>query len=233
MGARMKRRFLITAALFALFAVFTVLVTTVDVRAIGPEGSKVGLAGVNGYFKDAIGYRESWHTITDFLGYIALASVGVFALIGFVQLLQRGLLRVDYRILLLGGFYIAVLAAYVLFEVSIKNSRPVILDEGLEASYPSSHTMLGICTMGAAMMQIQYMLKKKPLIRAVGMGACTAIMVVMVVGRTLSGVHWFTDILGSIILSAALLMLYYSLVKYVGMKIRKSRSGKKPAARRS
>ena len=226
MGARMKKRFLITAALFALFAVFTVLVSKVDVQPIGPEGSEVGFAGINGYFRDVIGYHESWNIIGDFIGYLVIASVVAFAMVGLVQLLRDW--NVDFRILLLGCFYVSLLAVYILFVKVIINYRPVILDEeGLESSYPSSHTILGVCCMGAAMMQIQYMLKKTPMLRAVAMGVCAAVGIMLPVARMLAGVHWFTDIVGGVILSAALLMLYYSMVKFVGSKIRK-----RPARRR-
>jgi undecaprenyl-diphosphatase len=37
----------------------------------------------------------------------------------------------------------------------------------------------------------------------------------MVIGRLISGVHWATDIVASVILSAGLFMLYRSVVLYV------------------
>ena len=221
----MKKRFLITAALFALFVAYTVLVSTVDVQPIGPEGSEVGFAGINGYFRDAIGYHESWHITADYIGYSAFVSVAIFGFMGLTQLIRYR--KADFRLWLLGGFYILMLVTYILFKNVVINYRPVILDEGLEASYPSSHTVLGVCCMGAAMMQIQYLLKKQPMLRAVLMGVCLAVGILLPVGRLLAGVHWFTDIVGGAILSAAFLMLYYTMVKYVGVKQRKKRPAKR------
>ena len=33
-----------------------------------------------------------------------------------------------------------------------------------------------------------------------------------IMGRLISGVHWFTDIIGGILISSFLLMLFYSLI---------------------
>lgn len=221
MGKKMKKRVLWTVVLFAAFIVFTALVTCVDVRPIGPQGSKVGFAAVNQWMHEKTGYRAGWHKLTELVGYVALASVAAFALVGLAQLIRGGLRGVNYRLWLLAVFYVVVLACYVLFEKLIINYRPVILDEGLEASYPSSHTMLSLCCMGAAMMQFQWLFKRQPMVKAALDGACVAVMVIMVAGRLLAGVHWLTDIAGGVLLSGALLMLYHTAVKFTARKLKR------------
>ena len=41
------------------------------------------------------------------------------------------------------------------------------------------------------------------------------IIIITVIGRLLSGVHWFTDIIGGIFISIALLMTLYSLLDVI------------------
>nr|MCR5301387.1 phosphatase PAP2 family protein [Lachnospiraceae bacterium] len=48
--------------------------------------------------------------------------------------------------------------------------------------------------------------------------------VFMMIGRLVSGVHWATDIIGSILLSAGLYMLYRSAVLYTDKAKRADRS---------
>ena len=151
------------------------------------------------------------YTITDWLGLVPLCFVLGFALLGLVQLIQRrSIIKVDYSILVLGGFYILVMAAYLLFEVVAINYRPVLINGYLEASYPSSTTMLVMCVIPTAMMQFNTRIKNKT-IRKVILGILAAFTAFMVIGRLISGVHWFTDIVGGALLSAGLVMLYYSV----------------------
>ena len=117
----------------------------------------------------------------------------------------------DYNILILGGFYIVVMAVYVLFEVFVVNYRPVLIGGILEASYPSSTTMLVMCVMPTAIMQFSARIKNNILKRFVA-SAITVFVVFMVIGRLLSGVHWFTDIIGGALLSAGLVMMYRAII---------------------
>ena len=108
---------------------------------------------------------------------------------------------------MLGGFYAAVMAAYVLFEVFAVNCRPVLINGVLEVSYPSSTTLLVLCVMPTAAMQLRERMKNRTadmLFRR----AITAFSVFMVAARLVSGVHWFTDIVGGALLSAALVLAY-------------------------
>ena len=206
-----KKNFGIAAILLGAFVVWTAAVQLVDVQPIGPQGSTVGLATVNSWVHNLTGVHMSLYTVTDWLGLVPIAFAIGFALLGLIQWVKRKHLRqVDFSILVLGGFYLLVMAAYVLFEVFVINYRPVLINGCLEASYPSSTTMLVLCVMPTTLMQLNARIKSQTLKRWVGFGI-TAFILFMVIGRLLSGVHWFTDIIGGALLSAGLVMLYYSI----------------------
>ena len=200
----------IWAALGALaaFVLWTILVRCVDVQPIGPDGSQVGFAAINGAFHALTGVHWALYTLTDWLGLIPIGIAFGFAVLGLVQLIRRkSLLKVDRDLLILGGFYIAVLAAYLLFETVVINFRPVLIDGKLEASYPSSTTMLALCVLPTAMMQLKTRIHEDAVRRAV-LVILAAFSVFMVVGRLISGVHWLSDIVGGVLLSAGLVSLY-------------------------
>lgn len=113
----------------------------------------------------------------------------------------------DRSILALGGFYIAVIAMYVLFELMPINYRPVLIDGCLEVSYPSSTTLMTMCVMPTAIMQLNGRIKSKALSRAFFL-VIAVFTAFMVVGRLVSGVHWITDIIGGALLSAGLIFAY-------------------------
>ncbi len=210
-----KKNFIITGGLLLLFVIYTIIIMTVDVKAIGPEGSKVGLATINGFFHNLIGVNMVWYKVTKITGILDILVIVGMASLGVIQLIKRkDFFKVDKDLLILGMFYVLVAAMYVLFEIWIVNYRPVVFDKGLEASYPSSHTMLAICAMIPAIMQINKRIKDET-IRKIAVIAALAIMVITVGGRLLSGVHWFTDIVGGILLGSALTMIYYSIIKYI------------------
>jgi undecaprenyl-diphosphatase len=167
----------------------------------------VGFAALNQTMRGLIGDSGTWYTVTELMGYAALGVVALLGLMGLIQLVQRKSLRkVDAALLVTGAYFVLVLAIYVLFDKVVINCRPVLEDGKLEASYPSSHTVLALCVMGAAALLAGRWLKGRAL-GLVRLG-CVLFMAVMVIGRLLSGVHWFTDILGGILLSAALISLY-------------------------
>ena len=206
-----KKNFGIAAILLGAFVVWTAAVQLVDVQPIGPQGSTVGFATVNSWVHNLTGVHMSLYTVTDWLGLVPIAFAIGFALLGLIQWVKRKHLRqVDFSILVLGGFYLLVMAAYVLFEVFVINYRPVLINGCLEASYPSSTTMLVLCVMPTTLMQLNARIKSQTLKRWGGFGI-TSFILFMVIGRLLSGVHWFTDIIGGALLSAGLVMLYYSI----------------------
>ena len=203
-----RKQICIAIGLLAAFALWTALVVMVDVRAIGPLGSSVGLSALNGAFHRLTGVHMSLYVLTDWLSLVPAGFMLGFACLGLVQWIRRGRIAlVDCSILMLGGFYAVVMAAYVWFEAFVVNHRPVLIEGVLEASYPSSTTMLVLCVMPTAMMQINRRIRPSALRRCMlwSMEAYTAGMVVL---RLVSGVHWLSDIIGGILLSAGLVLLY-------------------------
>ena len=205
----MKKRELFTAlGLLGAFILWTVAVRCIDLQPIGPQGSTVGFATVNGLFHRFTGLHLWLYTLTDWLSLVPVAFGAGFALLGLWQWVSRkSLLKVDRRILVLGIFYAVTLAAYLFFERFVINYRPVLIGGILEASYPSSTTLLVLCIMPTAAMELQRRIKK-PLLRRWVCGAIIGFTVFMVAARLVCGVHWFTDIIGGILLSAGLVMLY-------------------------
>ena len=198
-----------------LVMILIVLVRFVDVRPIGPEGTSIGLSRLNGFFFRISGVNILWYHITDWLGVAAILVAFLFAMAGFVQLIKRrSILKVDREILALGGLYIVVIGLYVLFEIMIVNYRPIIMPDGThpEASFPSSHTMLVCVIMGSAIMLIGKYVKEKRICRVLR-GICAAIIGMTVIGRLIAGVHWFTDIVGGILISIFLLSLFSEVLK--------------------
>lgn len=203
-----KKYLCIAAVLLLAFAVWTAMVKFVDVQPIGPDHTKVGFATVNSLFHSFTGVHMQLYIITDWLSILPILIAMGFGLLGLVQWIKRKkLAQGDYSIFVLGGFYIAVLAAYLLFEVAVINCRPVLIDGRLEASYPSSTTMLVLTVMSTAAMQFSARIKNRTLKACVNF-AVTAFAVFMVAARLVSGVHWLSDIIGGILLSAGLVMLY-------------------------
>ena len=211
MEKKNSRLFWVGVGLLAVFVLWTVLIRFVDVEAIGPRQSSVGFATLNGYIHNLTGVNMSLYIITDWLGLVPIGVAFGFAVLGIVQCIKRkSLLKVDRSILTLGGFYIVVMAVYILFEIVVINYRPTLINGYLEASYPSSTTILVMCVMPTAMMQLRTRIKND-LFRRCVMLTITVFITFMVIGRLVSGVHWITDIIGGALLSTALVLMYYSI----------------------
>ncbi|MCR5687263.1 MAG: phosphatase PAP2 family protein [Lachnospiraceae bacterium] len=200
--------------LIASFAVWTVLIRCVDVQAEGQNGTKIGFAGFNGWFHQLTGVHMMIYKITDWLGLVPIFICLCFGVLGLAQLIRRqSLLRVDPDILLLGVYYVLVISFYLIFEMIPVNYRPVLIEGRLETSYPSSTTLLTLSVIPTLIFQADRRWENH-LIRKSAAVVGIAFSAFMVIGRLVSGVHWATDIIGSVLLSAGLFMMYKSAVEY-------------------
>ena len=219
-----KRNLLKGAGLIGAFSLWTVLIQWVDVQAVGQNGTKIGFADFNVWFHQLTGVHMTLYTITDWLGLVPIFICLCFGVLGLVQLIKRrSLLRVDPDILLLGIYYVLVIACYLIFEMIPVNYRPVLIEGRLEASYPSSTTLLVLSVMPTLWFQANRRVSNAMIRKAVAVFVVT-FSVFMVIGRLVSGVHWATDIIGSVLLSAGLYMLYRSAVLYSDKAKRADRS---------
>lgn len=210
-----RKDIFVCGGLFAVAIIYTILVKYIDVQAIGPKDSLVGFATINKFIFNLTGVNMVWYSITDWLGFVPLIIAFIYAMIGLVQMIKRkNILKVDKEILGLGVFYIIVIGLYILFETYIINYRPTLMDGILEASYPSSHTLLSVCICGSSLMINKYLFKNKNFFKVENIISILSILVI-VIGRFISGVHWFTDIIGAILISIALLKAFYIYVKSI------------------
>lgn len=208
-----KKYIIITFVLLLISVIYTLLVKFVDVSDIGPNLSSVGFSTINGAFHNLTGEIDFFYKLTKYLGLIPFLIVAFYGFIGVKQLIKyKSIKKVDKRIILLGCFYVLVLITYILFEKVIINYRPVLMDGELEASYPSSHTMLALCICLSSLMIAKNFIKNKNVLKYFNIGTII-LMFILVIGRTLSGVHWLTDIIGGIIISIFLVSCYYTSLK--------------------
>ena len=191
-----------------LFVIWTLAVKFIDVKCIGPIGSNVGFSTINEFIRLSIGENLTLYYITDWLSIIPLLICFVYFIIGLFQLFRRkSIQRVDFDIISLGICYACFILVYFFFEKCIVNYRPLLIEGALEASYPSSTTMLSISILGTCAVNIRMRLKKT-IIKKILFIMIILFSIFMVLGRFLSGVHWFTDIVGGILVSCCFVSIY-------------------------
>ena len=203
-----KKWFKISVCLLIVAVIYTVLVKYVDVKAIGPGDTKVGFAIMNKWFKDLIGYNKLFYTVSKYAGVIPFGFCAYYGLMGLIELIKKkSFKKVNYRYYILACFYVIFVALYFFFEKVIINYRPIVVDGVIEASYPSTHTLLAICLCGTSLIVSKLLIKNNTL-RMLADIAAWLLMVVIVFARLISGVHWLSDIIGGIIISLTYLSFF-------------------------
>lgn len=207
-----KKELKVGGSLLVIFSIWTGLVQCVDVKPIGANNTDIGFSTLNSYFHQMTGVHMTLYTITDWLGLIPIFICVVFGGLGFVQLIKRkSLFKVDKDLILLGIYYFIVIMGYLIFEVIPINYRPILIDGRLEASYPSSTTLLVLSVMATLLLQVKRR-STHILITKIVSVVTILFSLFMVIARLTCGVHWLTDIIGALILSTGLYYLYKALV---------------------
>lgn len=208
----MRKKLFLGVGFISLFILWTIILLFVDRQPIGPNNSVVGFATINKWFHELTGVNWDLYNITDWGAIIPISLCGLFGILGLIQWFKRKKVsKVDKELIILGVFYLAVFLLYLLFEFMVINKRPVLIDGYLETSYPSSTTFLSITFMLSAIIPIKkYLANSK--VKVILIVAVYAYMLFLLIGRLLSGVHWFTDVIGSIFIGIGLLNIYQYFV---------------------
>ena len=213
MQSKVKRNLLTGVMLIIAFVLWTIFVKTVDVKPLGVKGTDIGFATINTWLHSLTGANMALYNITDWLGLVPVFVCMLFGCIGFIQLVKKkSLLKVDFDIIILGAYYVIVILCYLIFEMIPINYRPILINGVMECSYPSSTTLLVLGVMPTLIFQAKIRVKNT-VIKNIITAITVIFTVFMVVGRLISGVHWVSDIVGSVILSAGLYMIYKSIVE--------------------
>ena len=219
-----KTNYLLSFILLAIAVVFTVLVAKVDVKTVTVKPidgvtqaetltTEVGFSTLNQSVSDKIGFNNTFYKISKYAGYLALVFIAFYGFTGLIELLQKKSLKgVNKALYILAAFYVCVAIVYVLFEIVVINNRPVDMGEGLEASFPSSHTMLALCVCGSSIIVSKYIIKKDNFRKCLNL-ISWIVMLLVICTRTLSGVHWISDIFGGILISVFMLSVFANVIK--------------------
>ena len=207
-----KRLLFLGSVFIVVFVIWTLLIQKVDVQPLGVNGSNIGFATINCWFHKLTGVHMGIYHITDWLGLIPIFNCMIFGCIGCLQMIKRrSLFKVDCDIIFLGIYYVIVILGYLIFEMVLINYRPILIEGFLEASYPSSTTLLVLCVMPTLIEQVNRR-SENPTVKMVIKVIALCFSIFMVLGRLISGVHWLTDIVGSLMFSAGLFCIYKAVV---------------------
>lgn len=207
-----KRILFMGIMLIVAFVIWTGLILTVDVQPLGQNGTNIGFATLNCWFHKLTGVHMLIYNITDWLGLIPIFVCMIFAGVGLMQLITRkSLFKVDYDIIALGIYYVVVIVAFLGFEMVPINYRPILIEGVMEASYPSSTTLLVLSVMPTLIFQSKRRIESD-IMKNIVVILTFFFSAFMVIGRLMAGVHWFTDIVGGILLSLGLFYIYKGLV---------------------
>lgn len=212
-----KRNVFISITLFIIMTLFTALVCFYDVKPLGINKTDIGFSSLNTYIFNELGTNYLWYKLSEVLGIVALILVFIYGAIGTIDLIKKkNIFKVDKKIILLGIFYIIVFGLYIIFDKVIINYRPILVEGVLESSYPSSHTLLSIFVFGSSLLINKYLfpVKKIKIVNCI----LFAMMILTVIGRLLSGMHWFTDIVGGILIASFLLYVFKICLNLINNK---------------
>ena len=202
--------FLIATTLTVFFVVFTLTLKLVDMQS--DSSQFIGWASINIWWRDLIGVHFSWHIISHFIALISLLVLTGILIWQVITVFHRRKLSAltrnwwvfDITLLALG-------LSYLLFQIVAINYRPIQVDGAIEISYPSSHSLLITTTWLLIIFRLRREIQSQTWRRILIIVGWT-LMLTGVIARLLCGYHWFTDIVGGVLLGTVFAAWYQAFV---------------------
>lgn len=215
-----------------VFSLWTILLRLIDVQPLGPNNSMIGFASLNGWFYQLTGFNEWLYCITSSLekcllgiGLLLGCVLFILFLVSFFQRKNNRRKDYDLEFLPLAIYYVLIGLCYLFFEKAVTiNYRPILVEGILEPSYPSTTTLIVLVL--TPVLHFHFVRRVKlPLLVKIANIVTVLFCVFMVTGRLVSGVHWATDIIASVLLSLGLFFLYRAMVFHLDYKKELSATG--------
>lgn len=135
--------------------------------------------------------------ITDLGGTVALAVIGLVTVcVGWVR--ARSARIVPFLVLVIAG---QALASNLVKSLVGRPRPPLGALAGLDGSFPSGHTAGAAATLAACALVLGR--GRAPRVQAFLTGAAAGLAIAVGASRVLLGVHWFSDVLGGLVLGWA------------------------------
>ncbi len=203
----MKKQLFLLIGAILVSVIFTVLIKTVDVQPIGPEGSWVGLASINQVVRDTLGFNAAIAQVSDYFIAPIIVFAACYVVAAVIQLIKHK--KIDRELIWFGVALILLGIIYIIFEKLALNFRPVILSDKLEASYPSLHTLNAVALAGCIVLFNRRKLATTNARASRILNLAVSMLALFVVlCRALSGVHWLTDIIGGLLFASVIISAY-------------------------
>ena len=211
-----------TITLLVIFIVWTILVKTIDVTYI----SNVGYLGfshfnftVNNFVLD-FGRTSLFDKLTDVGLYLSIAVVLTFAVIGIVEWVKRkSIKKVDQILFVLLATYLIAVVSYLIFEINKINYSPLSTAEELKSSYPSSHVLAFSVFFITGVLALFEYVKVNKIIKICSISFVSILVCLYAFARLLSGQHYFSDVIGSILLSMSIIAFYINFKSALASKV--------------
>ena len=207
---KLRKFDIITSITAFLFLLLLVLILVVDVRVNELTGEKIGLFELNNVFlKNTI--NHTFDIISDIILDISVGCIIFYMIMGLIQIFKKN--EPSNEIIFIGIMMIVIIVIWIVFDkFLIINHRPIYITMELEGSFPSTHVIITTFVMLVNIALVSKNIKKKNLRIALYI-ANGVVILASPICRLLSNMHWFTDILGGVLLGALLFELYYIIIR--------------------